>query len=172
MKKAREFKARKGSMFGDEKAQVYGEFLWELKDENEFLTPALVVKKAKAKDSPIHDYFEWNDNDAGEKYRLWQARQLMRSIEVFISKDDEETIEAFHNITVKEVDSEDDDKRRYVSVDDIQKNPEYLEMIVENAQNEAKGWYTKYNRYKKLRAFKPMRPIFEGIKEATRQLSA
>jgi hypothetical protein len=37
-----------------------------------------VVESARAKSSPLHSYFEWDNNIAGDKYRLAQARELIR----------------------------------------------------------------------------------------------
>lgn len=45
-----------------------------------FLTPTLVVKEAEPEDNPLHKYFEWNNDIAGHKHRLWQARMLIRTV--------------------------------------------------------------------------------------------
>lgn len=44
------------------------------------LTPHNVVEAASAEDHPLHDRFEWNDDVAAHKYRLSQARQLIRVV--------------------------------------------------------------------------------------------
>ena len=44
------------------------------------LTPDAVVKSAKDPRSPLHGAFEWNDKVAGHKYRLQQARALIRDV--------------------------------------------------------------------------------------------
>lgn len=46
------------------------------------LTPALVVEQATAPDSPLHDKFEWRDDEAARKYRLVQAGRLIRSVTI------------------------------------------------------------------------------------------
>lgn len=51
------------------------------------LTPAAVVEDAMNEESPLHSYFEWDDNEAARKYRLTQARRLIRSVEVVIVSD-------------------------------------------------------------------------------------
>ena len=40
--------------------------------------PRMVLNKAKHKDSALHDYFEWKDGAAAERYRLLQAAQIIR----------------------------------------------------------------------------------------------
>jgi hypothetical protein len=46
------------------------------------LTPQLLVDAARPDDSPLHNRFEWDDEVAGEKYRLDQAREIIRSVKV------------------------------------------------------------------------------------------
>lgn len=49
------------------------------------LRPDDVVKDARSKSSPLHDEFEWSDSAAAEKFRLSQARELIRSVTVEIT---------------------------------------------------------------------------------------
>ncbi len=44
------------------------------------LTPASVVSDASDPASPLHSCFEWDDSVAAHKYRLEQARVLIRSV--------------------------------------------------------------------------------------------
>ena len=46
------------------------------------LTPLAVVLDAEDPASPLHDHFEWSDEKAAAKYRLEQARSLIRSVRV------------------------------------------------------------------------------------------
>lgn len=48
------------------------------------LTPKEIVNAAKAKRSPIHRVFEWNDSVAGEHYRLQQARLLIGNLRILV----------------------------------------------------------------------------------------
>lgn len=43
------------------------------------LQPEAVVEAARDAASPLHDSFEWNDSDAAARYRLHQARHLIRA---------------------------------------------------------------------------------------------
>lgn len=162
----KKFKARPGSTFGDEKAQQYGEFLWELKEENgELLRPAFVVEKAKPKNSPIHDFFEWDDRIAGQKHREWQARYLLGSIEVIeVVNNEDHAVKAFHNITVAAKEDDGGKERGYVTLQDIKENQDYLDIVLENAKNEMIAWEKRYSQYEKLRKFRPIKPVFDAIK--------
>lgn len=46
------------------------------------LTPDMVVKDAKRKDSPLHTHFEWDSKKAAEAYWVIQARELITSVRV------------------------------------------------------------------------------------------
>lgn len=54
------------------------------------LVPRLIVDAARRPDSPLHDFFEWNDSKAAEKYRLIQASVLVRTVQVTITPPDME----------------------------------------------------------------------------------
>jgi hypothetical protein len=56
--------------------------LQQLYDANQRLTPALVLAEARDPDSPLHPLFEWNNDEAAERWRLHQARELIRSVRV------------------------------------------------------------------------------------------
>ena len=50
--------------------------------EGRELTPRDVVDAARSEDSPIHRLFEWDDTVAADRWRLHQARQVLRCIEI------------------------------------------------------------------------------------------
>lgn len=54
-----------------------------LADENEGkLIPQSVVDAARDPENPMHAVFEWDDAVAGEKWRLEQARTMIRDVKV------------------------------------------------------------------------------------------
>jgi len=68
------------SKIPQKKAQLYGEELMRIKEKYRELRPEYVVKEAKKRKNPLHDYFEWNDDKASQKYRLWQAREIIGAV--------------------------------------------------------------------------------------------
>lgn len=48
------------------------------------LTPDAVVEAAKRKDSPLHEFFEWDVKKAANEYWTQQARDLITSVRVVI----------------------------------------------------------------------------------------
>lgn len=57
--------------------------LMKIKDANGgALTPAAIVYAAADEAHPLHNRFQWDDTVAAHKYRLGQARQLVRTVRV------------------------------------------------------------------------------------------
>lgn len=48
------------------------------KENDGILTAEAVVASAAVPESPLHGSFTWDDTEAANQYRLWQARQLIR----------------------------------------------------------------------------------------------
>ena len=67
----------------NEQHQIKKEALAELmrmsKANGGKITPEALVEAARDAESPLHEYFEWDNDTAAEKYRLMQARTLIRS---------------------------------------------------------------------------------------------
>ena len=49
------------------------------------LTPDSVVDAAKDEASPLHGFFEWDDDAAAHMFRVEQARHLIRSVRVDVT---------------------------------------------------------------------------------------
>lgn len=72
-------------MLSTENMDVVRQALLALADRTKgTLTPQRVVKAAEDERSPLHDYFEWDDTKASDKYRLLQARVLIKRVRVVI----------------------------------------------------------------------------------------
>jgi hypothetical protein len=54
------------------------------------LLPQQVVQAASDVQSPLHNYFEWDDTKAAARFRLDQARQLIRVAVTFIGNDQQQ----------------------------------------------------------------------------------
>lgn len=78
--------------------QVAGQELERIRTRDGKIETVTVVDEARPEDAPLHPAFEWDDSVAGEKYRLYQARNLVRSIEVAPEKEGKDTLPAFVHI--------------------------------------------------------------------------
>lgn len=74
--------------------------LLAIREEHGKLTPHLVLEVATSPDHPLHNRFEWDDGAAAHKYRLNQARELIRVVrERYIDgRGNPEDVRYFHAI--------------------------------------------------------------------------
>lgn len=93
MKKKYKFRDGTLNKTGVSAKTVYTE-LEKVRKKNK-LTPKAVVEEARPVDAPLHPVFEWKDSIAGEKWREYQARNLIRSV-VIIEQDAEPTPAFIH----------------------------------------------------------------------------
>lgn len=111
------------------------------------LTPQLVVEVARDPANPLHDRFEWDDSVAGEKYRLSQARQLIRSVRVTeVVEDGIERVRAFHSVTRA-------DRTTYVPIEELQQDDFAARLLLRQAEFD---WRNLLRRYQHLEAFLDM----------------
>lgn len=55
--------------------------------ERSRLTAGDVLEEASEPESPLHTFFEWDDSEAAERYRLVQAAGLIRSVKVRVTRE-------------------------------------------------------------------------------------
>lgn len=73
-------------------ADVAGVELARIQQAYGAVTPATVVDEARPEEAPLHPVFEWDDSVAAEHYRVWQARRLIKSVEVIVEDDKREPV--------------------------------------------------------------------------------
>ncbi|MFW9928653.1 MAG: hypothetical protein ACFFD1_04615, partial [Candidatus Thorarchaeota archaeon] len=84
------------------------------KKYNGMISAEIVSNEAQKKQSPLHDWFDWEDNIAGEKWRLHQARLLINSIKVkIIFEKGVNHYRKYLNVNIKDDDGE--SQRFYVT---------------------------------------------------------
>ena len=111
------------------------------------LTPQVVLDDAMTDESPLHDFFEWDDEEAAFQHRLSQARYLIRSVEVIIESGSKSPVRAY--FLVKEEDGE----RAYEHVRDVMKNPVKRAQVVARAKEEFEALKRKYEHLTELADF-------------------
>jgi len=79
------------------------------------ITPQQVLDAARDEDSPLHPFFEWDDDEAAEKWRLMQARTLIKSVKVEIQT----TTTKIKAVAFVRDPSKDSDDSGYVSVKSV-----------------------------------------------------
>ncbi len=125
----------------DSEAERVGRYLESQFPSGKF-TPQDVVDVAKSRSSPIHDYFEWENERAANLYRVRQARRLIREISVVVEDHD---IRAFHSVYVKAV-----DRNSYVNTEECLNTQDLWIQVLQTALREVKGWSERYRMYREL----------------------
>jgi len=136
---------RKGARCADIDPQVAGDEINRLEKElDRNVEAADIVKVAKAKRSPLHSAFEWDDSEAARLFRDEQARDLIANIVVVYEEpgsDEPSMIRAFVHIS-----GESGYTNTVTAMSDVDKR----QKIVEQAWKDLQIWTVKYEQYKEF----------------------
>ena len=135
-------------------AQVVGDMCEELSNTIG-LTPKTLLDANRDVDTPLHDYFEWRDDVAAEKYREEQARYVIRSIVVIPDDVEKPEVRAYCSVLV-------DSKPEYKHVDTVVKSVDFTQQMLENAKRELFAFQTKYNA---LKDYVELSDVFTSIEK-------
>lgn len=155
------YRAVHGSPISDGDAEVLGRRFDSLATELGAVTPEDIVQDAESPESPTHPYFEWDDAEAGRRYRVTQAREYLRFITVEITGQSE-PVRAFHPVTIVREEQTDKDtavqtsQRGYVPLEIVVSKPELWEQVVDQARKEL------LSTQRKLRLYKNLQQIADG----------
>ena len=81
--------------------QVIGEEIDRIRAENDGnITSQIFQDASRDKDAPCHQHFEWNQDEAANKYRNIQAGEIIRSISVvrWTEEGEKSTVRAFSSV--------------------------------------------------------------------------
>lgn len=92
------FRENPGIEIGKLTAQVVGETLADIEDRHGVIDPHTVVDESRPDDAPLHPVFEWRDEIAAERWRVEQARRVVRSVEIVAEDRNHPTQIAYVNI--------------------------------------------------------------------------
>lgn len=114
---------------------------------NHEVTPQLVIEEAKNPSSPLHEVFEWDNQNAGYKWRLHQARQLIASLVIDITISAPEEVRAYVNISIPE------QGNAYCSIHDVMDDDEKMQIIINDAKRKLSTLSSQLRVYQKMRDF-------------------
>lgn len=107
------------------------------------VTPKNVLDKARDDSTELHKCFEWDNSIAGEKYRLIQARDVIRHFVIEYKKDEEEPqkIRTYQISTTT---------NQYKPTRVILQNPDEYAALLERAKDELRDIQRRYNTLAEL----------------------
>ena len=109
------------------------------------LEPSQVVDAARAEGSPLHTSFTWDDGEAAEKWRVHQARNLIRVMVEYIDVGKSEPTKVFVALR-----SESKDGGGYRRTVDVMSDAEMRAQLLAQALEDAKLFKLKYKRLTEL----------------------
>ena len=116
--------------------------------------PEEIVDKARDESTELHKCFEWDDTKAAEKYRVYQARQIVCHLIVREVNDEPQKREVrFFYKT--------DNQEGYKPASYIMRNEDEYHKLLDRALTELKAFQRKYSTLKELDG------LFEAINELT-----
>ncbi|MDI6026721.1 hypothetical protein QBK99_11015 [Corticibacterium sp. UT-5YL-CI-8] len=128
----------------DADPQLIGEALASLSDAaGGELTPSAVVESAREPESPLHGHFDWNDAEAAEKWRVEQARTLIRCIRVDEVGSNQEPAPAFISIS-------DTGGVSYRSVAEVRSSSDLQGKLLAAAERDLQAFTVRYRMLKDI----------------------
>lgn len=134
-------------------AQASGELFEKLSHTEEGLTAETLLNANKPKSAPLHDDYEWDNEIAGEKWRLHQSNHFLNSLTIcLVSAETNESVQtrAVHITT---------EPHKYEPITEIVQVQSKYECLLSNALSELQAFQRKYNTLKELT------PVFQAITE-------
>lgn len=159
------YKTRYG-YYKDKDANIIGPRLQQLinkkKKKGGKLVPQDVVDDAENEASPLHKYFQWDDDKAANSYRKVQARNLIRCITIVKEELDNTPIPAFVHVSDGSGKNSDEG---YLEIDVVISEGRYRRQKVNQAIDELFSWKEKYEMYSELEGlFKAISKMRDKIK--------
>lgn len=131
-------------------AEVAGNELERISGKYGALLPENIVDESRDANAVLHNCFEWNDNIAAEKYRVEQARYIIRNITCIVETP---AIEDGQTKTVEVrafVDVSEKPKGVFIPIKTALSQENYREKILRDALAELRMFQNKYRIYAEL----------------------
>ncbi len=131
--------------------QMAGEELERLTDADGQLSPERIVQESRREDAVLHGEFEWRDDVAAEKYRVEQARGIIRNLSVTVVTEEGRKVETRAYVHVAE---------DYRPITVAMRSPSEMECLMDAALRDIDAFQRKYA------VLRMLDPVMEEIKKA------
>lgn len=121
------------------------ELLQIQKKKGGMLNPEDIVKFAEDEDTALHKFFEWDNDEAAVKYRLLQARAIIRVV-VQIIPDTGEKIRTFISLSTDRKEN-----GGYRIMTDVIEDEALSDIMLEDARRDLEIFRAKYLRLKHIK---------------------
>jgi hypothetical protein len=111
------------------------------------LTPEAVVADATHNNSPLHSFFEWDDSEAAQQYRLQQARGLIRAVVAIYPRKKGEPVKQRAYVHILQP------TPHYQEVSHAMSQKETRDIVLKRAWSELQAWRLRYKELEEFAAF-------------------
>ena len=131
-----------------------------IKDQNNgFVDPVAVIEYARDPKTALHNRFEWDDTEAAERYRIWQARMIIRMdlVVIPISEGKEKIVRSFISLVA---DRKAEQDKGYRFMVDVLSDSDLREQMLDAARRDMLIFRRKYNQLNELaKVFEAMEQV-------------
>ena len=140
-------------------AQVVGELCEKIEERDGEVTRKGLLDASRDEASPTHKLFEWDDDVAAEKWRMYQAGKVLQALKITIITPDREkqTQRAYVNVIPKDVEGS------YRSFNIAMTQVDLREGVLQRALRELTTFQEKYSNLTELSK------VFDAIKIVTKE---
>ena len=138
-----------GARYDDDMAETLGRHLEQLGHgkAHDAVAPEELVESARDEDSPVHDLFDWDDSEAGEKWRVHQARNHINRLRVKIRRIATPT-KAMHAVQITRRDAT--QTRGYAPATTVASVEDLRRQTIDRAWLEIIRWRQRYSDYREV----------------------
>ena len=114
----------------------------EIQEIGEEVKPEQVLDKARDEESELHKCFDWDDSSAAEKFRLYQARNVLNHLIVIKRDVEEETEPIQFRVMLKNDNARDSGYKQTIVM--VRDEDEYKKLLAQ-AYSELHAFKQKYS---------------------------
>lgn len=107
------------------------------------LTCEAVLEAARPKNSPLHDYFTWEDSRAAERYRLIEAGRLIATVKIEYAP--KKAAQVVYTSAFIPAGTSSEGKRQYYPVEEVTQNDFLREKALADARREMESTRARYS---------------------------
>lgn len=120
----------------------------EVRDRDGCVTDDSVVDAARPQESPIHNWFEWDDSSAAIEYRRQQARNLIGALEVRYEESDKTPVRVYQ--VQKKSTNKSNERTAYSTTEEVLSDPECRDRLIADAIRDAMAFRRKFRMLHEL----------------------
>ena len=131
------------------KQTITDELLLIKEQNNGFVDPVAVVEYARNPKTVLHNRFEWDNTEAAERYRIWQARMIIRMelVVVPINEGKGKIVRSFISLVA---DRRTEQDKGYRFMVDVLSDADLRDQMLDAAHRDMGIFRRKYNQLNEL----------------------